>query len=125
MHVESLGELSAAFAEWRGRKRHLREAAPEDLMRHACRAIGVHGLDAVARATKVDRRRLSASGARFGENTTSGTPTFSRLELVAPAMTAQPFAEVETPTGLKVRLFTQTDEALRLLSSVLGAGGPR
>jgi hypothetical protein len=35
----------------------------------------------------------------------------------------RPFAEVETPAGLKVRLFTETGEALGLLSSLLGAGG--
>jgi hypothetical protein len=29
------------------------------------------------------------------------------------------------PTGLKVRLFAQTDEALGLLSSLLGVGGAR
>ena len=53
-------------------------------------------------------------------------PTYSRMELAAPAATtARPFAEVELPTGLKVRLFTETGEALGLLSSLLGAGGPR
>jgi hypothetical protein len=45
------------------------------------------------------------------------------VELAAPAATSRPFAEVEMPTGLKVRLFTGTDEALGLLSSLLGAGG--
>jgi len=48
------------------------------------------------------------------------------LELAAPTgATPRPFAEVEMPTGLKVRLFTGTDEALGLLSSLLGAGGPQ
>ena len=56
----------------------------------------------------------------------AGLPTYSRLELAAPAAaTARPFAEVEMPTGLKVRLFTETGETLGLLSSLLGAGGPR
>jgi hypothetical protein len=50
---------------------------------------------------------------------------YSRLELAAPAATARPFAEVETPTGLRVRLFTDTGEALGLLSSLLGARGLR
>jgi len=47
------------------------------------------------------------------------------LELTAPAATARPFAEVEMPTGLKVRLFTETREALGLLTSLLGAGASR
>jgi hypothetical protein len=50
---------------------------------------------------------------------------YSRLELSAPAATARPFAVVEMPTGLRVRLFTDTSEALGLLSSLLGAGGLR
>jgi hypothetical protein len=41
------------------------------------------------------------------------------------ALTTRPFAEVETPTGLKVRLFAETGEALGLLSALLGAGGAR
>jgi hypothetical protein len=41
------------------------------------------------------------------------------------AATTRPFAEVELPTGLKVRLFTETGEALGLLSSLLGAGDAR
>jgi hypothetical protein len=52
-------------------------------------------------------------------------PTYSRLELAAPAAAARPFAEVELPTGLKVRLFTETGDALGLLSSLLGARGAR
>ena len=125
MQGESLAELSEAFDEWRDRKQHLREATPGELMKRACEAIGVYGLDAVARATNVDRRRLISSRDRLDEDTTAGTPTFSRLELEAPEMKAQPFAEVETSDGLTVRLFTQTDEALRLLSSALGVGGWR
>lgn len=125
MQGESLAELSAAFEEWRGGKQHVREATPDELMKRAYQAIGIHGLDAVVHATKVDRRRLRSSRARLDEDTTAGTPTFSRLELAAPVMKALPFAEVETPNGLTVRLFTQTDEALRLLSSVLDAGGLR
>jgi hypothetical protein len=51
-------------------------------------------------------------------------PAYSRLEVPGPASpTTGPFAEVEMPTGLKVRLFAGTDEALGLLSSLLGAGG--
>jgi hypothetical protein len=50
-------------------------------------------------------------------------PAFSRVELAAPAVAVRPFAELEMAPGLKVRLFTQTDEVLELLSSLLGSGG--
>jgi hypothetical protein len=50
------------------------------------------------------------------------------LEVGAPAAASplpRAFAEVELPTGAKVRLFTGTDEALGLLTALLGAAGAR
>ncbi len=122
---ESLAKLRAAFAEWRSRKRHPREAVPVDLVRRACAAARRHGPAAVHRATKVDRSRLKAGGrSRHERRAPAATgAAYSRVELAAPVAAARPFAEVEMPTGLKVRLFAGTDEALELLSSLLGAGG--
>ena len=126
MDGESLAALKAAFEAWRSRKRHVREAVPTELLQRARAAIRRHGPAAVARATKVERVRLE-TGRRPGKKRRvpgAGVPTYSRMELAAPAATtARPFAEVELPTGLKVRLFTETGEALGLLSSLLGAGG--
>lgn len=128
MDGESLGELKAAFEKWRSKKRHVREAVPADLLQRARAAAGRHGPTAVARATKVGRGRLETGRSRGRRRRVpaAGVPTYSRLDLPAPAAaTAQPFAEVEMPTGLRVRLFTETGEALGLLSLLLGAGGPR
>jgi hypothetical protein len=127
MDGESLAELKAAFEKWRSRKRHVREAVPGELLQRARTAAAFHGWAPVARATKVDRGRLESDRSRGGKRLVPGTggPMYSRLELSAPAATARPFAEVEMPTGLKVRLFTETGDALGLLSSLLGAGGPR
>jgi len=123
MPSESLAGLKAAFEEWRSNKRHLREAVPVELLQRARVAARQHGPAAVARATKLDRGRIKAG--RTGNDRRSapmtGAPAFSRLELGAPAR--RPFAEVEMPTGLKVRLFTQSDEALRLLSCLLATAG--
>jgi hypothetical protein len=126
MKAESLDELKAAFAEWRRSKSHVREAAPQELLTRARKATGVHGVGKVSRATRVDRRRLEGvprvhAGRRARP---TGAPSFSRVELVAPAR-SRPFAEVELGTGLKVRFFEQTPEALGLLSSLCGAGGGR
>ncbi len=127
MAIETLAGLETAFDKWRSRKRHAREAVPADLLERACAAARLHGPSAVARATKVDRGRLKTERRSRGRSKgpAASLPTFSRLEITAPAGTSGPFAEVEMPTGLKVRLFAQTDEALGLLSSLLGAGGPR
>jgi hypothetical protein len=126
MEVEALAGLKAAFEEWRSKKRHPREAVPADLLERACAAARRHGPAAVARATKVDRGRLKTGRrSRVGREPAASLPAFSRMEIGAPAGTTRPFAEVEMPTGLKVRLFGQTDEALGLLSSLLGAGGAR
>jgi hypothetical protein len=126
MDGESLVELKAAFEEWRRRKRHPREAVPADLLRRARTAARHHGPAAVARATRVDRGRLKIGSSRGQKRRMPGAsvPTYSRLDLAAPTA-AHPFAEVEMPTGLRVRLFTESGEALRLLSSLLGAGGFR
>jgi len=127
MEVESLAGLKAAFEKWRSKKRHPREAVPGDLLERACAAARLHGPAAVAHATKVDRGRLKTGRRSRGGSSVpaAGVPTFSRVEIAAPAGPTRPFAEVEMPSGLKVRLFAQTDEAVGLLSSLLGAGGAR
>ena len=127
MDVESLAGLKAGFKEWRSKKRYAREAIPADLMERACRAARRYGPAAVARATRVERGRLKTSGGSWGRRRASaaGVPPFSRLELAAPAAAARPFAEIETVTGLKLRLFTQTREALELVGALCGVGGSR
>jgi hypothetical protein len=130
MKVESLDELKAAFDAWRRQKRHAREAVPDDLLERARRAIRAYGLGPIARATRVDRGRLGR-GRRVGGSRKRGIasaarlPSFSRVELAAPAATSRPFAEVETPTGLKLRIFAQTPETLDFVSSLCGVGGVR
>jgi len=128
MGNESLAKLKAAFEDWRSKKRYPREAVPADLLERARAAAQRHGPAAVARATKVDRGRLK-TGRRVSRRGTKApaarVPAFSRVEFAAPATTPRPFAEVEMPTGVKVRLFTQTDAALELLTSLCGAGGAR
>ena len=76
--------------------------------------------------TERARLALSAKGPGEGEVTAASTPAYWRLEMPASKTpTSRPFAEVETPTGLKVRLFTDTGEALGLLSALFGAAGAR
>ena len=124
---ESLAKLKVAFAEWRSRKRHVREAIPAELVRQARAAARHHGSAAVYRVTKVDLSRLKDRGRSRVEKRASAAsvPRYSRLGLTAPTVTPRPFAEIEMPSGLKVRLFTEAGEALGLLSSLLGAGVPR
>jgi hypothetical protein len=121
----SLDELKAAFERWRRKKRYRQEAIPAALMERARRAARRHGPAAVARATRVDRGRLKTGSRsrRARRPAAARAPAFSRLELAAPAVAARPFAELETATGVKVRLFTQTDEVLELVSSLFGSGG--
>jgi hypothetical protein len=47
------------------------------------------------------------------------------VEVVTPAATVRPFAELEMPSGVRVRLYSQTAEAMGLLASVCGTGGGR
>jgi hypothetical protein len=133
MADESLVELGKAFAAWRRRKRHVREAVPEALMARARAAARQHGPAVVGRATGVQRDRLVVGRAErrgvAGRSAAAASivPAYSRVEMAATSAlsSAQPIAEVETPSGLKVRLFVESGGALGLLSALLGAGGAR
>lgn len=133
MADESMAELGEAFAAWRRRKRHVREAVPGDLMARARAAARRHGPAAVGRATGVQRDRLvvgraeRSNGAGRSSAAASMVPVYSRVEITAPAApsSGRPFAEVEAPSGLKVRLFIESGGALGLLTALLGAGGAR
>ena len=119
MQGDSLDKLKAAFEEWRSRKRHPREAIPADLLDRARRAVSVHGSMAVWRATNVGRSRLTAGRRSPSKATPSRrrVPAYSRVEIAPPAID-RPFAEVVTPTGVKLRLFAESGEAFAWLSSL-------
>ena len=127
MVVDSLADVKAAFDGWRGGKSHVREAIPVPLLERARAAARRYGPVAVSRVTKVGRARLSAGSGDRGRKAAPAervpVPSYSRLEMQAPAATMRPFAELEMSTGLKVRLFTQTDEILALVSSLCGNRG--
>lgn len=127
--IDSLDALESAFAAWRRSKRHPTEPVPAALMERARRAAGVHGDKDVARVTKIERSRLWKR--RVGKTVRTpprakSRPAFSRLELSTPIPTdSRPLAEVETPEGVKLRVFAETPEVLSLLSSLLSVGGQR
>lgn len=124
--VESLEKLSAAVAEWRTERKHEREKWPEALLKRARRATKTHGVNPVVRALKVDRRRLEGAELATGEERNPVTaPAYSVMELPGLATSARPFAELELPSGVKLRLYSGSQETMGLLSSVCGAGGGR
>jgi hypothetical protein len=127
--VDSLEKLSTAFEEWRTQKKYPREKMPEELLRRARRAARAYGYRPVACATKVDRRRLKGAGVPVAADGSGrgpvATPAYSRVEWVGPATSARPFAELETPSGVKLRFYSPTPEALHLLASVCAPGGGR
>lgn len=122
MKEYSLDELAAAFGRWRRKKRHIRERVPDELWEQALGATHIHGTKAVARATRIEQYRLVERDKKA--NTKRATmPTFTRLSITAPSATTYPIAEVETTTGLRLRVFVQTQEMLSLLSSLCGNRG--
>ncbi len=126
MSVESLAALSAAFEKWRGGKRHLREAVPPELMERAHAASRRHGPAAVARATRIGRARLFRGGRKEHRGSSVAlvtVPRYTCVEVPVSIPASRPFAEVETVTGLKVRLFLESGESVGLLSALLGLGG--
>jgi len=133
MKVDSLAELRSAFADWRRRKKYAREAMPEELLARERRATEKHGVTAVVGVTRGERARLCRSrpaGRKGPDEKRKGEPrevaTFSRLELSGPsAPRPRPIAEVETGSGVRLRVFEQTPELMGLLSAVCGLGGTR
>ena len=134
MKVDSLDELRSVFAEWRRSKKYVREPMPEELLARARRATEKHGVKVVVSVTRVERARLfrtrpSRTKAREATSTKPRdvpVPSFSRLELSAPsAPSLRPIAEVETGSGVTLRVFEQTAEMMVLLSAVCGVGGVR
>lgn len=127
MKVDSLSGLKAAFAGWRRGKRHVREAVPDELLERARRAAEVHGVKEVVRAIRVERSRLFRHHRERPALTMPpvqpAIPAFSRLELTPPALEATPIAELETPAGLKLRVFAESTAMVGLLSSLCGMGG--
>jgi hypothetical protein len=131
MKVDSLDELKVAFVRWRRAKRHLREAVPEELLVRARRAAEVHGVKEVVRAIRVERSRLFRRGQ--GEEATAAStparparpalPAFSRLALTSPVVGAQPIAELQTPAGVKLRVFVESPAMMGLLSGLCVRGG--
>lgn len=124
MQVESLDSLRAAFEEWRRGRRYVREAIPASLVERARQAARRYGAAQVARATKVCRSRLVVGGSARRSGRRAGvasTPTYSRVELVAPA-TARALVELETAAGLKVRFFSESAGSLALISALCSGG---
>lgn len=136
MPVDSLNELKSAFVQWRSRKKHAREPMPEQLLARARQATKAHGVAAVVAVTRVERTRLfrvkpaHTKGQALMRTEPHGepmsVPAYSRLELSAPAASSpRPIAEIETGSGVTLRVFEQTPEMVRLLSAMCGVGGVR
>ena len=130
MKVDSLNGLKAVFAAWRRGKRHVREAVPDELLERARRAAEVHGVKEVVGAIRVERSRLfrrsrdeRPAPALMMPAAQPAIPAFSRLELTSRASGATPIAELETPAGLKLRVFAESNAIVGLLSSLCGMGG--
>lgn len=136
MPVDSLNDLRSAFVQWRSKKKHAREPVPEELLARARHAVKMHGVAAVVGATRVERARLfRVKPACTKEQAPMRTEplceprsvsAYSRLELSAPATSSpRPIAEIETGSGVTLRMFEQTPEMVRLLSAMCGVGGVR
>lgn len=147
MRVDSLVRLRSIFRSWRSQKKYSREPVPEALMERARRATVVHGVGAVIRATGVQHRNLREKGesngrrvaalksriTHAGRESITGVkrtkigmaapaPSYSRVEIPVVATPTRPVAEVETPSGVKIRVFALTPETLGFLAALSSPG---
>jgi hypothetical protein len=114
MRNDSLQKLESSFNTWRRRKEHIRERVPERLMERVRSAIEVHGEGPVANAIKFQRSRLPKRLKGAGT-----VPSYTRIEV---PFSQGPLAEAETPSGVKLRVFSVTPEVVGLLSVLSGVG---
>lgn len=121
MKVESLDELAGAFSRWRKKKRYIREAVPEELWVRVIRAAQIYGASDVARATRVEPSRLMERSKK-AKPKQRDIPGYSQISITAPSEMSGPIAEVETATGVTLRIFVETDKTVSLLSSLCGKG---
>lgn len=129
MKIDSLEQLCGAFGEWRAEKKYRYEKTPEQLVKRARLLARKKGVERVIRAVKVDRRRLSArhTSVPAEHRAQAGLPTlpsYSRLPLMVASNPPPPppFAELEMPGGFKLRLYSQTQEAMHLLTLMFSVG---
>lgn len=124
MSEVSLEELGSAFANWRQNKRNSQEPVPKALWAQTLRAVEIHGAHAVSQVTKIQRSRI-VKRAEKGRGKAVTVPAFSRVTISPPSVPGSPVAEVETALGLKLRIFVQTDEMVKLLLTLCSSGGAR
>lgn len=120
MTVEKLEELKKAFNEWRSHKKHRRDRTPEELLKQARAAAKIHGVGRVAREMGIDGRHLS-EGSIYPKGrmkAAKAAPVYTRVELASPSAKGEAIIELEMPSGMKLRLYSQTPEMLNLISSV-------
>jgi hypothetical protein len=126
--VESLEELKAAFSKWRSEKKRRRDQTPEELVKRARAAAKVYGVGRVARETGIDGRHL-IDGSQYpkgrGKAAAKSVAAYSRVELTAPSAIGRAITELELPSGVKLRLYSQTPEMLKLVSSLCEFRGAR
>ena len=121
---EFLADLKAEFRSWRRQKRCRGESCPEDLVAKARAAAAEHGPMRVARALRVENTRIIPTMTKDQTLPTAPvvsptSPSFSRIQVTFPRdlQAPQVLMEVETPVGMKIRLFAMTPETINALSS--------
>jgi len=122
---EFLPDLKAHFQKWRKQKRYRREPIPEGLLTKARAAALKYGAKRVARALKIERKRIESAGSPVVTPEITETPSFSRIQVTFPRgpQSPQPLMEVETLAGVKLRVFAMTPETVSVLSSFCRGGG--
>lgn len=124
MQDESLRRLKRIYGRWRKSKRSSRERMPTVLVEEIRQAARVHGFTEVAKVTGLVARKIvkQPAGKRGRPSKIAQPPpkiaAFSRFRLEAP-QAPRPLAEVEAPSGMKVRVFSREPEALSLLRDFL------
>lgn len=119
----NLNGLKVAFEGWRKTKRYKREAIPKELVRRARELAAIHGVSEVLEATGQGcyphLRKIKTERHVKGFREAMRPIRISRMKIPVFQGPTLPLAEVETPQGFRVKIFSLTPEMVDLMTSVV------
>ena len=117
VNEKNLVQLASAFKNWRRHKVRRSDPIPKDLLAKARKIAYVQGVNRVAVALTLDPKRLRERDAVTKVGPVAKPVAYSRVEL-GPLKADQAFVEVESLSGVKIRIFSVNADTLGMVMAL-------
>jgi hypothetical protein len=127
--IEEIEILKTDFALWRKSRRGKTDRIPPDLLAKAKSLANKINVKEVVKASGLPRRYFTISGSgatpQKGDDfkKTKSSPVYTKIQIATSTSPCVPLVEIENQSGVKLRLFSLTAEALQLASLFSNGGG--